>query len=66
MTPVDPIDYVNMAAASDLFEIRSSQLALSKAQSPEVREFAQMLVTHHSGRGSCPHSSATPRAQQLD
>lgn len=46
-TPEDRGAYVTMAAASDLYEIQSSQLALSKAQRPEVRQFAQMLVTHH-------------------
>lgn len=39
--------YVGMAAASDLFEIQSSQLALSRAQSPAVRDFAQMMVADH-------------------
>lgn len=39
--------YVATAAASDQFEIQSSQLALSQAQRPEVRAFAQMLVEHH-------------------
>jgi putative membrane protein len=47
MTPEDRTGYVGMAAASDLFEIQSSQLALSRAQSSAVRDFAQMLVTHH-------------------
>ena len=47
MTPSTRDAYVQMAAASDLFEIQSSQLALSRAQRPEVREFAQMLITHH-------------------
>jgi putative membrane protein len=46
-TPEDRGAYVAMAGASDLYEIQSSQLALSKAQRPEVRQFAQMLVTHH-------------------
>ena len=47
MTPEQRDAYVRMAAASDLFEIQSSQLALTRAQSPAVREFAQMLVQHH-------------------
>jgi putative membrane protein len=41
--------YVAKAAASDLFEIQSSQIALQKAQNPNVRQFAQMLITHHTG-----------------
>ncbi|HEX8126450.1 MAG TPA: DUF4142 domain-containing protein [Allosphingosinicella sp.] len=47
MTPNRRDAYVQMAAASDLFEIQSSQIATSKAQSPEVRAFAQMLIEHH-------------------
>jgi putative membrane protein len=39
--------YVAMAGASDLFEIQSSQLARSRAQSPSVRDFAQMMIDHH-------------------
>jgi putative membrane protein len=46
-TPTDRAGYVTQAAASDLYEIQSSQIAQSKAQRPEVREFAQMLITHH-------------------
>jgi putative membrane protein len=47
MTPEQRDAYVQMAAASDLYEIQSSQLATSRAQSPEVRAFAQMLIEHH-------------------
>ena len=35
------------AAASDLYEIQSSQLATSRAQNSAVRQFAQMLIEHH-------------------
>lgn len=47
MTPRNSGGYVATAAASDLFEIQSSQLAVSRAQRPEVRQFAQMLIDHH-------------------
>jgi putative membrane protein len=47
LTPEDRAGYVAMAGASDLFEIQSSQMAVSRAQSQEVRQFAQMLITHH-------------------
>jgi putative membrane protein len=47
MTPNGRTAYVQMAAASDLFEIQSSNLARTRAQSPEVRQFAEMLVAHH-------------------
>jgi putative membrane protein len=47
MTPEDRMNYVRLAGASDLFEIQSSQIALSKARRAETRQYAQMLVTHH-------------------
>jgi putative membrane protein len=47
MTPEDRMGYIKLAAASDMFEIQSSQMALSRSQRPEVRQFAQMLITHH-------------------
>lgn len=45
--PSTPADYASMAAASDMYEIESSQLALEKAQRQEVKDFAQMLVADH-------------------
>jgi putative membrane protein len=47
MTPSARDSYVGMAAAGDLFEIQSSQLARSRAQSPAIRDFAQMMIDHH-------------------
>lgn len=47
MTPDNAMGYVTMAAASDLFEIQSSQIALSKAQNAATRDFAQMLIADH-------------------
>jgi putative membrane protein len=47
MTPEDARTYVMMAGASDMFEIESSQMALSRATRPEVRQYAQMLIQHH-------------------
>ncbi len=40
-------EFVTMAASSDMFEIQSSTAALEKAQSAEVKEFAQMMITDH-------------------
>lgn len=40
-------DFVAQAAASDMFEIQSSQIALQKSQAAPVRQFAQMMVDHH-------------------
>lgn len=40
-------DYVETAAIGDMFEIQSSEIALEKAQSPELREFAQQMIDDH-------------------
>jgi putative membrane protein len=47
MTPTQAMPYVMMAGASDLFEIQSSQLAVQRATRPETRQYAQMLIQHH-------------------
>jgi putative membrane protein len=47
LTPEQRRPYVRMAAASDLFEIQSSQIAMQKARRAETRAFAQMLTRHH-------------------
>jgi putative membrane protein len=47
MTPTMAMPYSMKAGASDLFEIQSSQIALQKSQNPNVRQFAQMLIAHH-------------------
>ncbi len=39
--------FVHSAAISGAFEIRSSELALNKAESAEVKDFAQMMVRDH-------------------
>jgi putative membrane protein len=49
MTPSVAPAYVDIAGASDLYEIQSSQLAMSRARSPWVRQYAGMLLSHHSG-----------------
>lgn len=40
----NPARYVDAAAASALFESQSAQLAVTRAQRPEVRAYAQELV----------------------
>ena len=45
--PTQAMPYVAKAGASDLFEIQSSQLALSQGQSGKVKSFAQMMVKDH-------------------
>lgn len=44
---MSPTEYVATAGASDLYEITSSQLVLETTQNPQLRDFAQMMITHH-------------------
>ena len=39
--------FANQAAASDQFEVQSSEIALQKSHSPRVRQFAQHMVDAH-------------------
>jgi putative membrane protein len=41
------MEFVRMAGASDLYEIQSSQLVMQTTQNDEVRDFAQMMIDHH-------------------
>jgi putative membrane protein len=45
--PTDAATYGRMAAASDLFEIQSGQMAMQASMNPDVRGFGRMLVDHH-------------------
>ena len=47
--PLFAADYVAAAASIDLYEIRSSELALTRASSPRLREFARMMLADHGG-----------------
>ncbi|MER9844261.1 DUF4142 domain-containing protein [Mesorhizobium australicum] len=42
-----PQEFVKAAASSDMFEIRSSELALRKSQTSRVKEFARMMIKDH-------------------
>lgn len=46
-TPTDAMAYVEMAASGDLFEIQSSQLALTRSRDGEILQFAAMMVSDH-------------------
>lgn len=43
----DDKDFVAQAAQGGAFEVKSSELALTKGVSPEMRSFAQMMVDDH-------------------
>lgn len=47
MTPESAGAYVQLAGATDMFEIQSSQQALSRSQNASVRQFAEMMIDHH-------------------
>ena len=39
--------FISKAAQSDMTEIKTSQLALSRSQDPQVRQFAQQMIQQH-------------------
>jgi putative membrane protein len=45
--PRSAMDYVQMAASGDLFEIESSRLFLARSQHPALRAHAQMMMNDH-------------------
>jgi putative membrane protein len=40
-------NFVTLAAASDMFEIQSSKIALQRSTNPDVKHFAQMMIDAH-------------------
>jgi putative membrane protein len=44
---VKATSYVEQTAMGDMFEVKSSELALSKSGNPQVRAFAQHMITDH-------------------
>jgi len=42
-----PAEYVAAAGAGDLYERTSSQVVLETTQNPQVRQFAQLMIDHH-------------------
>lgn len=45
--PSTAVGFATRAAVSDLFEIQSSRLALERSRDEKVRNFAQMMIEHH-------------------
>ena len=65
------VEFVRMAAASDQYEIQSSQLVLQTTQDADVRRFAEMMVEHHTMTTgtvarAAEASGITPPAPVLD
>ncbi|MGO4685567.1 DUF4142 domain-containing protein [Hyphomicrobium sp. 2TAF46] len=49
--PSQTKDFVNNASVGNKFEIDTSELALKYAKSPEVKNFAQQMITDHTKAG---------------
>jgi putative membrane protein len=47
--PLFAADYMAAASSIDLYEIRSSELALSRAADPRLRDLARMMIADHNG-----------------
>ncbi len=47
MEALGPASFVQQAAASNEFEIRSAEIALRRSQDPQVIEFAQAMLDDH-------------------
>src|SRR5690349_14188192 len=69
-------DYLASAASIDLFEVRSSQMALTRARNLRLREFASMMISAHTGTAAqlsmagrrlnlLPSAALLPRHQRM-
>ena len=47
--PLFPADYMAAASSIDLFVIRSSELAQTRATNPGLRDFARAMIADHNG-----------------
>jgi putative membrane protein len=47
--PLFPADYMAAASSIDLYEIRSSELALTRSANPRLRDFARTMIADHQG-----------------
>lgn len=64
-------DYVRKAGAGDLYEKQSSQLVLKTTKNPDLRNFAQMMVSDHSKstadvKAAAMKSGLKPKPPMLD
>jgi putative membrane protein len=47
MQNMDATAFVKMAASGGMFELQSSQMALSRAQNEQIKSFAQKMIDDH-------------------
>ena len=64
LTPDGRGAYVSVAGASNAFQLRAGEIAVGKAERPEVRQFAQAMVDAH--EQSLERLLATARERGLD
>lgn len=68
--------FVLNAGSAGLFEVQSSQIALSRSNDPEVKQFAQQMITDHKkvnaelasivqGKGAAVPTMMVPRHQKM-
>lgn len=55
-------EFVNAAGQAGMVEIRTSEMALEKAQSPEVKAFAQKMIDDHTAANEKLMAAATAAA----
>lgn len=58
-------EYVMNAAMGDLYEIESSNLALEKSESDNVRQFAQQMITDHTDTTARLNSTVASAGLQI-
>ncbi|WP_157451954.1 DUF4142 domain-containing protein [Deinococcus aquatilis] len=63
-TSIDGL-FLQAATGSNLFEIQSSQVILTKSDSAAVKAYAQMLIDHHTAAQNQVATAAAPRAVPL-
>lgn len=59
-------DFVQKAAASDMFEIQSSRLALKRSSNPDVKTFARMMIRDHTQSTAALKAAIAESGQSLE
>lgn len=64
-------NFVDMASQANLAEIRTSEVAVERATTPEVKEYAQMIIDDHTAAGNALKTAMsgamlTPPSMVLD
>lgn len=63
--PATAQDFVQLAAASDMFEIASSKAALQRSNNPAVKDFARMMITDHTKTTAALKAAIAKSGQSL-